>query len=215
MIIEYINNHPFPNNGKDLNIQLAAEYPTATESRKVQIREKLFELNCRLCFVAHRQFSYGYEVEEIAGQLHLTIMRCLEIYDPSKGLPFYHYVLQRLRGDLQYLRGKESGPVEVPVRQQRKEEYQYNYHYTDSEDFYTIEDESQSATDASSELTDIISDMERRFPKYAVHFYILRKVAEGKTQKEIGRMFGRSEEFIYRRKKEIMMLLKEYAHEYV
>jgi RNA polymerase sigma factor (sigma-70 family) len=187
---EYINKHPFPENGAQINLELvkAIQDPEQGDSRESNL-EKLLQNNARLIYLVYRQHNYNQELSSIMSFVYEGLRKSVDTFKPEVGMPFYHYAMRTIRGLLQNYYNYNHDMIHIPVM--RKKDIKYEY--ADINDFnehqYGI-DESTLEDDGnlSDELSNIISEYEARatLNKRSREELDMLKRSRGMTLKALG-----------------------------
>lgn len=149
---EFIKNHPFPPNGSAINDQLVKDIQDPSKiAFKQDNLNKLLENNARLIYMIYNQYNYNQSLGSIMSFVYEGLCKATETYDPSVGMPFYHYAVQTIRGLLQNWYNYNNDIIHVPVMKRRN----VKYDYADINDYV----EHQFAIDE----TDVEDDMESEF----------------------------------------------------
>ena len=161
---EFINKHPFPKNGAEINDTLvrAIKDPEQSEFKEANLT-KLLENNARLIYLVHRQHNYNQELASVMSFVYEGLRKSVETFNPDIGMPFYHYAMRTIRGLLQNYYNYNNDLIHVPVMKKKD----IKYEYADINDFnehqYGIDESTIEVDDnLSDELSNIISEYEGR-----------------------------------------------------
>jgi len=161
---EFINKHPFPKNGAEINnvLVMAIKDPNQAKFKEKNLT-KLLENNARLIYLVYRQHNYNQELASIMSFVYEGLKKSVDTFNPDVGMPFYHYAMRTIRGLLQNYYNYNHDLIHVPVMKKKD----IKYDYADINDFNehqygidetTLEDDSN----LSDELSNIIAEYEAR-----------------------------------------------------
>jgi hypothetical protein len=136
MIAEhFINTHPFPKNGKEINNQLVRDIQDPCKKQfKDHNLKLLFENNARLIYLVYHQYNYNQDLGSIMSFVYEGLIKASESFDFNVGMPFYNYAMQRIRGLLQNWYNYHHTLIHVPVMR-RKDDDDYSFDYTEIDDY--------------------------------------------------------------------------------
>jgi len=161
---EYINKHPFPKNGTEINNILVRDIKDPSkESSKQANLEKLLQNNARLIYLVYRQFNYNQELSSIMSFVYEGLTKAVDTFKPEVGMPFYHYAMSTIRGLLQNYYNYNHDLIHIPVMKKKD----IKYEYADINDFnehqYGIDESTlEDDSNLSDELSNIIAEYEAR-----------------------------------------------------
>lgn len=162
---EFINKHPFPANGAEINDALvkAIKDPAQSEFKEDNLK-KLLENNARLIYLVYRQHNYNQELGSIMSFVYEGLRKSVDTFNPDIGMPFYHYAMRTIRGLLQNYYNYNHDLIHIPVMKKRD----IKYEYADINDFnehqYEFDENDVDKGDSlSDELSNIIAEYEGRY----------------------------------------------------
>lgn len=123
-IDDYISEHPFPEDGENINNALVVLYKRETDgNKKRRIVEKIIENNIRLIsFVQHKYHYEEYDLGELAGIFAESVYQSLRTFDLKyldiKNSVSNHLII-RFRSNLQGFVRKFSNPFNI-TRKERE-----------------------------------------------------------------------------------------------
>ncbi len=161
---EFINKHPFPKNGAEINDMLVRELKDPTKSHLKQINlEKLLKNNARLIYLVYKQHNYNQELSSIMSFVYEGLNKSIDTFNPDIGMPFYHYAMRTTRGLLQKYYNYNNDLIHIPVMKKKLVKYDYadindfNEHQNNVDEFLVEE-----KSNLSDELDNIIIEYEAR-----------------------------------------------------
>lgn len=205
---EFIKNNPFPKNGAEINEMLVAAIQDPKKAAdKQENLKRLLKNNARLVYMIYHQYNYNQELGSIMSFVYEGLVKATDTYDPSVGMPFYHYAVQTIRGLLQNWYNYHNDLIHVPVMKKKdfvrksgdlQEGIKYDFtdindyiehqHCDDMGAFIQAEDES-----ISDELDEILMQFEkhsRTSEKAKEELEVLKLYRDRKTLKEISEITG-------------------------
>lgn len=208
---EFIKNNPFPKNGTEINDKLVAAIQDPSQAAmKQENLKKLLKNNARLVYMIYHQYNYNQELGSIMSFVYEGLAKATDTYDPSVGMPFYHYAVQTIRGLLQNWYNYHNDLIHVPVM--KKKDFRHKsgdlqegikYEFTDINDYIEhqhcddldavvhIDDESN----VLDELDQILIEFERHSTtsdKAREELIVLKLYKDRKTLKEISEITGQN-----------------------
>lgn len=187
---EYINKHPFPKNGAEINDKLVRDIkdPTKEEFKAANL-EKLLQNNARLIYLVYRQYNYNQELSSIMSFVYEGLTKSVNTFNPNIGMPFYHYAMSTIRGLLQNYYNYHNDLIHIPVMKKND----IKYEYADINDFnehqYGIDESTiEDDNNLSDEMNNLIIEYESRATfsdKTGLEFEMLKK-SRGITLKALG-----------------------------
>ena len=187
---EFINKNPFPANGTELNMELVKQYKhqNATAKHKEQIVEQLLKINARLIYIVYDQHGYGESLTTVMSFVYEGIRKAVNDFDPSIGMPFYHFVIQKCRGILQNNYNYTNKLIHIPVMKKNEVEHDFS----DINDY--LEHESMKFMESSNPHNPLLDELRMLLVEYQSQdlpqstiddFYVLKLYLEDNTLKDI------------------------------
>ena len=186
---EYINKHPFPKNGAEINDRLVRDIKDPTkEAFKAANLEKLLQNNARLIYLVYRQYNYNQELSSIMSFVYEGLTKAVDTFKPDIGMPFYHYAMRTIRGLLQNYYNYNHDLIHIPVMKKKDIKYDYADINDFNEHYYGIDESTlEDDSNLSDELSNVITEYESRASfsdKTELEFEMLKK-SRGMTLKAL------------------------------
>ena len=204
---EFINKHPFPENGPEINDALVKEIqrlvaiknklkskgqsvPNYLEEEILINVQDLFRNNARLIFVIYKQYNYNQEMGSTMSFVYQGLDKAARNFDLTLGTPFYSYAIQVIRGMLQNYYHYHEKTVHVPVN--KKDDDEFKYEFADINDHLEHEHMNYVETEENpliEELNMIMVEYENQkdISEVAREDFNVLKLSRELTLKEIGK----------------------------
>jgi DNA-directed RNA polymerase specialized sigma subunit len=158
----FIKKHPFPKEGAKINDILVKEIQDPyKQNHKKENLKKLLKNNARLIYIIYSQFNYNQSLSSMMSFVYEGLKKATETYDPSIGMPFYHYAVKTTRGILQNHYNYKNDLIHVPVMKRKKTKIEYSDINDFSEHQHSVSMHNNEDS-LSKEMTMIITEYENQ-----------------------------------------------------